>query len=70
MLTYTSAQTAKILNVDVSRVLKLCKDGRLGITLPRHGKSWVITNDEIEAYRKSGPRKAGRRRKRKTKQGK
>lgn len=59
----TVAQAAEILKLHISRVEQLCRTGRLGYTVPRFGKSWVITEDEITQYLASGPRKAGRPRK-------
>lgn len=55
MKTLTTHQAAKELDIDVSRVQKLCRAGRLGYSLPRHGYDWVITPEEIESYRKAGP---------------
>jgi excisionase family DNA binding protein len=60
MKTYTVTETAKLLQLDASRVLQICKDGRLGHTVPRHGRAWVITQDEIDRFIALGPRKAGR----------
>lgn len=60
MKTYTASETAKELDIDQSRVLQLCRAGRLGYTHPKHGKAWVITDCEIARYRSLGPRHAGR----------
>lgn len=57
--TYTATETAIELNVDVSRVLFLCRQNRLGYTLPKRGTAWVITQNEIDTYRALGPRKSG-----------
>ncbi len=58
--TLTSTQAAAELNIDVSRVLQLCRAGRLGHSRPKHGKAWVITWTEINAYRTEGPLPSGR----------
>ncbi len=58
--TLTSAKAAAELDLEVSRVLKLCRAGRLGHSRPRHGKAWVITWAEINAYRTKGPLPPGR----------
>lgn len=63
MKTYTATQAAIELNIDVSRVLVLCREKRLGYTLPKHNRQWVITYTEIDTYRALGPRRAGRPRK-------
>lgn len=63
MKTYTTLQAAVELDIDPSRVLILCKEKRLGYTLPRHGVQWVITDEEIATYRSLGPRPPGRPRK-------
>ena len=60
MKTYTSTEAAKELDIDISRVLQLCRSGRLGYEVPKHGKAWVITDAEIARYRSIGPRHAGR----------
>ena len=57
----TSAEAAEELGIDVSRVLQLCRAGRLGST--KHGRSWVITTAEIHRYTQAGPRPPGRPRK-------
>lgn len=61
MKTFTAKQAAVELDVDVSRLLLICREGRLGYTLPKHGKSWVITEEEIQKYREIGPLKPGRK---------
>lgn len=60
MKIYTAIECAVELNVDRSRVLFLCKQGRLGYTLPKHGGAWVITQEEIDEYRRIGKKKPGR----------
>ena len=58
MKTFTSTEAAKELEIDVSRVLQLCRAGRLGSQ--KFGKSWMITAAEIARYRSLGPRPSGR----------
>ncbi len=58
MKTYTSAEAAEELQIDVSRVLQLCRAGRMGGT--KFGKAWVITAGEIARYQSLGPRASGR----------
>jgi excisionase family DNA binding protein len=53
----TVMEAAIELDVDTSRVQKLCRQKRLGYTHPKHGRAWVITQDEIDAYRAKGPKK-------------
>ncbi len=60
MKTYTATEAAIELGIDVSRVLRLCKAGRLGATHPKHGRAWVITLAEINAYNATGPLASGR----------
>lgn len=60
MKTYTALETAKELDIDRSRVLQLCRAGRLGVSQPKHGQAWVITAAEIARYRSVGPKPAGR----------
>lgn len=55
----TSAEAAAILQIDVSRVLVLCRQKRLGYTYPKDGYAWVITENEIEVYKALGPRPPG-----------
>lgn len=57
---YTALEAAIELNVDLSRVLQLCRAKRLGYTNPKLKGRWVITAGEIETYRALGPRKSGR----------
>lgn len=58
--TYTSVEAAVELNVDTSRILYLCRQKRLGYTIPKHGSAWVITQNEIDIYRAIGPKRPGR----------
>jgi len=58
--TFTAAQAAAHLGVDVSLIARLCRAKRLGYTRGRHGKSWVITLGEIRAYLDAPRRKPGR----------
>ena len=62
---YTTREAAAELAMNLSRVLKLCRDGRLGYTLPRHGRSWMITAEEIAWHREYGTLPPGRPRKKK-----
>jgi hypothetical protein len=48
------------MGIDNSRVLQLCRGKRLGYTLPKFGKAWVITDEEIRKYLATGPKQAGR----------
>lgn len=61
----TVTEAAVMLNVSRERIQTLCAQGRLGYTVPRHGKAWVITKKEIEDYKAAGPRPAGRPKRRK-----
>ena len=63
MKRYTSTEAAAELDLDVSRILQLCRGGRLGYSSPKHGKAWVITAAEIARYREIGPQPPGRPRK-------
>lgn len=60
MKIYTAIEAAIELNLDYSRVRLLCRNKRLGYTLPKFGKSWRITQEEIDEYRRIGPKKPGR----------
>lgn len=51
----TVAEAAAALDLSTSRILKLCKAGRLGQSTARHGRAWTITAKEITAFRKIGP---------------
>lgn len=57
---YTSVQAAAIMQLDVSRVLQLCRQKRLGYTSAKFGKQWVITDAEIAEYQRIGALAAGR----------
>ena len=61
--TLTTTEAAAALGMNLSRVLKLCRDGRLGYTLPRHGRSWMITSEELAWHREYGALPPGRPRK-------
>ncbi len=63
---HSASETAKILGIDVSRVLQLCRQGRLGQSTERHGKRWVITDDEIAEFQRIGKLPSGRPPKTKT----
>lgn len=58
MKTYTSNEAAAELGIDVSRVLQLCRAGRLGHT--KHGNAWVIKASDIARFRSVGPLPSGR----------
>lgn len=60
MKLYTALEAASELELDRSRILQLCRAGRLGQTHPKHGQAWVITAAEIARYRSVGPLDAGR----------
>lgn len=60
MKTYTTSEAAADIGITRSRVLQLCLDGRLGYTLPRHGRAWQITEDEIAKYMLIGDLPSGR----------
>ena len=60
MKRYTTNEAAKELDVDVSRILQLCRQRRLGYSTPKHGQAWVITDTEIARYRSIGPKPPGR----------
>lgn len=60
MKTYTASEAAKELDLCESRIKLLCKLKRLGYTKPRHGRAWVITQEEIDQYRSIGPLPPGR----------
>lgn len=56
----TASEAAKELDLDVSRILQLCRKKRLGYSSEKFGKQWVITADEIAKFRAEGPRSGGR----------
>lgn len=57
----TPNEAAKALDRSLSRIHKLCKDGRLGYSTPKYlGRYWVITQEEIDAFKAVGPLPAGR----------
>lgn len=53
-------KTALILLLDESYVRRLCRQKRLGYTIPREGRKWKITDAEIESYRQADPLPVGR----------
>ncbi len=61
MKTYGSIEAAIELNVDRSRILQYCRQGRLGYTLPKVNGAWVITQEELDKHRAEGPRRRGKR---------
>ena len=57
----TPNEAAKALDRSLSRIHKLCKDGRLGYSTPKYlGRYWVITQAEIDTFNEIGPLPAGR----------
>lgn len=61
MKIYSAVETAAILGVDPSRVLFLCRQKRLGYTLPKTPRGgWQITENEIDTYKALGPRPPGK----------
>jgi len=56
MAKHSAKDAASILNLDVSRVKQLCRGGRLGT---KCGHYWVITDEQIAAFRAAGPGKPG-----------
>lgn len=57
MINLTAKQAAERLGVDPSRVRVLCRSGRLG---RKFGHIWLITDADVAAYLKAGPKPAGR----------
>jgi excisionase family DNA binding protein len=58
---YTVQEAAMVLGVDSSLIARLCRQRRLGFTIPRHGRAWVITAQELADYSLNGRKRAGRR---------
>ena len=58
--TYTANEAAEELDLTISRIHQFCTAGRLGYTLPKHGRAWVITAHEIARFRSIGELPAGR----------
>jgi len=54
----SASDAARILDVDISLIQRLCRTGRLGYTHKRIGKVWIITREEIDKY-KANPMKRG-----------
>ena len=55
---YTCTEAAAALGVTDTRVRVLCRSGRLG---RKHGRVWVITEKDLQAYRDAGPIKPGKK---------
>lgn len=55
----TPKEAAKELDLSLARIYQLCKVGRLGYSQPKHGRSPVITPQEIARFRSIGPLPAG-----------
>jgi len=55
--TLTVIEAAIELDVDTSRIQKLCRQGRLGYTHGKHGRAWIITAEEVAKYKEIGPLK-------------
>lgn len=58
----TTAEAAKLLNLDVSRIRQLCINGKLKAS--KRGRDWWITKAEVERFAALS-RPAGRPRKQK-----
>jgi len=56
MKIYTCLEAAAALGVTDRRVRVLCRSGRLG---RKHGRAWMITDDDLKRYRDAGPLKPG-----------
>ena len=57
---FTAREAAKELDLDVSRILQLCRAKRLGYSTEKFGKQWVITAKEIAQFKQIGALPAGR----------
>ena len=58
MKLYTCLEAAAILGVNDTRVRVLCRSGRLG---RKHGRAWLITEQDLKRYRAVGPMKPGKK---------
>ena len=58
MKLYTCLEAAAVLGVNDTRVRVLCRSGRLG---RKHGRSGLITEKDLKAYRDAGPMKPGKK---------
>ena len=55
---FTSNEAAEELQIDPSRIRKLCRAKRMGTKI---GRDWMITAAELKRYRKIGKLKPGRK---------
>lgn len=58
MKLYTCLEAAAALGVTDRRVRVLCRTGRLG---RKHGRVWLITEDDIKRYQDAGPIPPGKK---------
>ena len=58
MKLYTCLEAAAALGVDQTRVRVLCCSGRLG---RKHGRAWMITEQDLKRYQDAGPMKPGKK---------
>ena len=58
MKLYTCLEAAAALGVDQTRVRVLCRSGRLG---RKHGRAWMITEQDLKRYQDAGPMKPGKK---------
>ena len=58
MKLYTCLEAAAILGVDQTRVRVHCRSGRLG---RKHGRAWLITDQDLKRYQDAGPMKPGKK---------
>jgi hypothetical protein len=58
MKLYTCTEAAAALGVTDTRVRVLCRSGRLG---RKHGRAWIITEQDLKRYQNAGPMKPGKK---------
>ena len=58
MKLYTCLEAAALLGVNDTRVRVLCRSGRLG---RKHGRAWLITDQDLKRYWDAGPMKPGKK---------
>ena len=58
MESYTCLEAAEALGVTDRRVRVLCRTGRLG---RKHGRAWLIYDDDLKQYLDAGPMKPGKK---------
>jgi excisionase family DNA binding protein len=58
MKLYTCSEAAAVLGVTDTRVRVLCRSGRLG---RKHGRAWMITEQDLKRYQNAGPMKPGKK---------